>query len=58
MDPATWARRLEVAGNIMQVPQKRAWGVLESCEKRMCRIVDTGIDRSHEVNPFVASITA
>jgi hypothetical protein len=58
MDAATWlARRREVAGNTMHVPQKRAWGVLESCEKRMCGALDTGVDRSHEVKPFVASIT-
>ncbi len=54
MDTATWlARSREVAGNIMHVPQKRARGVLESCEKRLCRALDTVVNRSHEVKPFV-----
>jgi hypothetical protein len=50
------ARRREVAMNIMHVPQKRTQGVLESCEKRLCRALDIGGNRSHEVKTFVASL--
>jgi len=57
MDAATrLARSREVAGNIMHVPQKRARGVLESCEKRLCRALDAGVNRSHGIKPFVASL--
>ena len=58
MDAATrLARSREVPGNSMHVPQKRTRGVLESCVKRLCRALDTGVNRSHGVKPFVASLT-
>lgn len=58
MDAATrLACRREVAGNIMHVPQKRAWGTPESYEKRLCRALDIWGNRSHGVKPFVASLT-
>jgi hypothetical protein len=58
MDAATrLARSWEVPANIMHVPQKRAGGVLELCEKRLCRVLDTGVNRTHGVKPFVASPT-
>ena len=58
MDSATrLARSLEVPGNIMHVPQKRARGGLELCEKRLCRALDTGVNRTHGAKPFVGSLT-